>query len=129
MQVPLQVTWRSRGSPAGAAAQAGESLPAGKVWATRAGLSCPLDCGRILHTLSPSHTLSPPRTLSPPHAGTRRQHSSCFSLQPIGLSQVPGKHKALWDVTLGWHCQECFASCHTTPWRATAAVLASPKGA
>ena len=83
--------------------------PAGKVWATRAGLSCPLDCGRCVHTMA-EHTLSPP-------AGTRCQRSSgsCFVPEPAGVSQAPSGRQALWVSALGGRCQGCGASARVIP--------------
>lgn len=89
--------------PTGTVVQAGESLPGGKVWATWAGLSCPLHSGRCDHTWQSTRC---------PLPGTQCQHSSgsCFSPGPAGVSQAPGGCQALWVLALGWHCQGCRAS-------------------
>lgn len=78
--------------------------PADKVWATPAGLSHPLDCGRYVHT-DAELTLSPP-------AGTQCQHSggSCFASESFGVPRVPSGPQALWGVSTGWRCHRCGAS-------------------
>lgn len=83
--------------------------PAGKVWDTRAGLSCPLDCGWDVHAVA-EHTLSPP-------AGTPSQHSSgsFFAPEHVGVSRAPSGHQALWVLAPGRRCRGCGASTRVIP--------------
>lgn len=117
--------------PARTVVQAVSHSPAGKVWATPAGLSCPLDCGQYVHTVA-EQTLSPP-------VGTwcQRSSGSCFEPEPVGVSQAPSGRQAPWVSPLGSVLPRVRSQRQGdplvwwlgTPWGATAAVLASPRGA